>query len=550
LRAAVASQELEGEVQAWIEDGRQASVEKVADGAGHFSAHPVAQTYDFSGNNTVWVKLPLARSPQDPTEWVLDVPVPFLDSLSLFQRNAAGQWTEQQSGDRLAHRDWTRQTLVPSFRLVWNGNATQEAYLRIRNYSPAYVPIRISAESRFESRQAAELMVMGWVAGLLITLSLVSLLRYYEHRYRGDLGAMVYGFLATLTILQINGVLNMSLWQDLPVVANYGSKLIATIGVGGSLLYLRQLYALSIHYHRFDKLLGGTGLAAIGLALVLLVLDPASANVLESSVFVFATVIGLTAAVLTWRAGSPIWQWMMLATVPQALCVLWLSAETVGLVLPHWETRYVTSFCVALSVPVLSYALRKVTRDRKDRALRAQQLDKQDALTGLLKRDVFDVHLNQALQRVRESQEAVALVVVSLVNHGQIVSKYGGTIGEQCELRAVVKLHRVLRDVDPASRIGMGRFALLLEGVQSRDVLNARMVKLIASGLTPLPGLYPEVPLHFHAACVLLQQQPIDALNAIDELTALLETIAPGSRRPIRYIEAAATMPYPPTADA
>jgi hypothetical protein len=130
------------------------------------------------------------------------------------------------------------------------------------------------------------------------------------------------------------------------------------------------------------------------------------------------------------------------------------------------------------------------------------------------------------------------------------VEKYGSPIGERCELRAVVKLHRVLRDVDPASRIGMGRFALLLEGVRSRDALNARMVQLIASGLTPQPGLYPEVPLHFHAACVLLQQQPLDASTAIDELTAVLETIAPGSRRPIRYVESAATVPYEPPAKA
>ena len=116
-------------------------------------------------------------------------------------------------------------------------------------------------------------------------------------------------------------------------------------------------------------------------------------------------------------------------------------------------------------------------------------------------------------------------------------------MGEQCELRAVVKLHRVLRDVDPASRIQAGKFALLLEGVKTRDLLNVRMVKLIASGLTPQPGLQPQVPLHFHAACVLLHERPLDASSALDSLLELLSTMAAGTRRPIRFIDAQDTQP-------
>jgi GGDEF domain-containing protein len=151
--------------------------------------------------------------------------------------------------------------------------------------------------------------------------------------------------------------------------------------------------------------------------------------------------------------------------------------------------------------------------------------------------------LNDALSRVREQRESVALVVVNLYNYRHIQTKYSTNLAEQCELRAVVKLHRVLRDVDPASRIEAGKFALLLEGVKTRDQLSERMVKLIASGLTPQPGLEPPVPLQFHAACVLLQERPLDSATALDALVEILGTISVGSRRPIRFLDAIDTIP-------
>jgi diguanylate cyclase (GGDEF)-like protein len=268
------------------------------------------------------------------------------------------------------------------------------------------------------------------------------------------------------------------------------------------------------------------------------VLEPDSVNQVESLVYVLSTSIALVAALLGWRQKSLIWPWLMLATVPQSLGILWLAAESMNLVQPVWEMRYYTSLCAGLSVTVLAHALRRVTQDRQDRIQRANQLATQDALTGLLNREAFDQQLALALTRVHEHREPVALVVVGLINYPKIVQSFGHSIGEQCELRAVVKLHRVLRDVDPASRIGTGKFALLLEGVSHREQLTRRMVKLIASGLTPQPGLYPPVALQFHVACAMLHERPLDAVNGVDDLLELVAGITVGTRRPIRFLEA------------
>jgi hypothetical protein len=47
---------------------------------------------------------------------------------------------------------------------------------------------------------------------------------------------------------------------------------------------------------------------------------------------------------------------------------------------------------------------------------------------------------------------------------------HGASIAEQSLLRSVIKLRRLLRDVDTVSRVGEARFGLILEGVTSRSV--------------------------------------------------------------------------------
>ena len=71
------------------------------------------------------------------------------------------------------------------------------------------------------------------------------------------------------------------------------------------------------------------------------------------------------------------------------------------------------------------------------------------------------------------------------------------------------------------------------------------MVRLIASGLIPLPGLKPEVTLQFHVACLLLSEVLPKPSSVLEELGNVLEGISPRTRRPIRFLEPPMTEPAP-----
>ena len=113
--------------------------------------------------------------------------------------------------------------------------------------------------------------------------------------------------------------------------------------------------------------------------------------------------------------------------------------------------------------------------------------------------------------RHRRDGESAAIVYIDLVNHGRIRDAFGTAAAEQSLLRSVIKLRRLLRDVDTVSRVGEARFGVILEGASSRASVTERAARLIAAGLMPLPGLKPDVTLQFHIAALLLNERALEA---------------------------------------
>ncbi len=528
------SLELHGPVLQWLENGRSATIDTA--GTKAFATGSGSQAYALNADNTLWLKLRLVRASGNTDRWLLNIPHPYIDQVTLYQLRD-GQWHSQSAGDNLAQSKWAMRGLYPEFELWLPPGQMQDVYLQVRNFKSLTVPVRIATSASREYKRIVEGIVFGLVLGMVLTLVVYSLMRYVEFRSNSDLGAAVYSLLAGLSLAQFNGVLNALVWGESPAWADYSNSVLPVLAVGSALMYARHLYALASHYPRYDRVLGGIGLAALASVLCYVLVDRATADAIAGAALLTGTAIGLFATVLSWRAGSPVGAWLVLTYAPQFAMVLWMTLEAGGYLPSFWQLRYLLTLTIAASVPALVYALGRATHDRKEIALRADHLPTQDALTGLLTANAFQTHLEDAYQRAISDREPVALVLVSVVNHELIRTSMGDPVAEQCLLRAVIKLHRILRDVDPAARVGTSQFAMLLEGVDSRQALTERLVKLVASGLIPLQGLQPEVTLQFQAACVMLHQNPVAPGQVLDDLSGVLAGISPRTRRPIRFLE-------------
>jgi diguanylate cyclase (GGDEF)-like protein len=163
---------------------------------------------------------------------------------------------------------------------------------------------------------------------------------------------------------------------------------------------------------------------------------------------------------------------------------------------------------------------------------------------------LFHDRLRQVVARHRRDQESAAVLFIDLVNYSRIKEYYGSAVAEQSLLRTVIKLRRLLRDVDTVSRVGESRFAVILEGVSSRTAVTDRAARLIAAGLMPLAGLKPEVTLQFHIAAILMDERPMEAQELGEALDSLLASMSPRTRRPIRFVAPEDTHPSPIAQDS
>lgn len=528
------------DLETWIDHESKATIAEVVAAPGNFKPTSALERQSISIFDTLWIKLRVTRTASAPNNWTLNIPLPFLDFVTLYQADGQGTWSTQSAGDTVAQSQWRIRGLYPDFQIHLANDTPQDLYLQVRNFKDLSIPIRLATASVRETNRLREMIGQGLMLGALLSMALLSLMRYLEHRNPIDGWATAYCVMITLTIAQIGGVLNAFFWTALPEFGNYANSVMPVVAVGCALMFVHALSSLSKH-HRYNAYLSSVGWACVASVLCYAVFDRYVAEWICNIVLLVALSIGAVATMLSWRGGSVIGRWLIVAMMPQFLGVMYLFAEAIGLVPPFWEMRYITSISVALSVPALVHALSQITHDRKELVVRARHLPTQDALTGLLIPEVFQTHLDQAVQRAIDSREPVGLVVVRVINHDYIRSTYGDATGEHCLLRAVIKLQRVLRDADPAGRVGSADFALLLNGMTNRQALTERMVTLIASGLIPLPNLVPEVTLQFQATCLLLQENPVPADRVISDLQNLLAEMSPRTRRPIRFLEALPT---------
>ena len=546
LSAAQPAFDIQDGVHALMETGPSAGIAAIADGArGAFLPHPAGTIYALSERNTLWIHLRLERAPNAPADWTLHIPLPYLDHAVLYQVNPKGQWESQVSGDMTPVSQWTRPGLYPEFQLNNFSGGPQDVYLQIRNYKSLGIPLRLASAAARDSQREVEYVAIGLLLGSLAMLLASCAMQYLISKEDTDGWYTLYIALMTVVIAGTTGLSGQWLWPNSPNWSNYAFIVLPVLGVGATILFARHLCDLDVSFPRLSRGLEVLGWSSLVLAGLSLFIDRANAGILQAAYLALGPImiIGITLAV--WRRGNTIGRWLFLAYLPQGLAVIFLAAQMFNLVETFWLARYAMALAVSISMPMVLHALHLRARNRQDAEGRASALSTQDALTGLLVKPLFMTHVQEALTRALRDRETSAVVLVEVVNHAQLREVYGEAVAEQCLLRAVVKLHRVLRDVDPAGRVHTSRFGLILEGVASRHALNERMVSLIASGLIPLPGLQPEVTLHFHIACVLLNESIPDPRTILEQLDDILDNMAPRTRRPIRFLEPLQTIPAP-----
>jgi len=508
-----------------------------------FSPASATSSLPMREGNSVWVRLSLTRAASSTAKWTMVIPLPYLDYAALYQPDGQGGWTRQVAGDTLAVDSWARPALYPEFRLDVPAEGVYEIYLELRNFKPSLMPLILATESKRNSQRELEHLLLGGLFGAMLMLMGVCALHYVQSGSTDDGWYTLYAASMVIIVSCMTGLSGLWLWPHSPVWSDFTHLSMPVLGPSATLIFVRHITSLDAGFPRLSQTV--YGFAGFGIPIFLLgaAIDRGLADNINAAYLAIGTLLLLLATAQTWRRGHAIGRWLTITFIPTGLVTIYIALQKLHVLPAWWQSRYLMVAAVALSVPLLQQALHLRARERREVQERADALSTQDALTGLLTRPLFDTQVDLAIKRSRQHREPSAIVMVEVVNYNYLRESYGDAIAEQCLLRAAVKLHRVLRDVDPAGRVDTARFGLVLDGVASRQELTERMVRLVASGLIPLPGLRPEVTLQFHISCALLTEVVADKRTVLQELQDVLHGMSPRTRRPIRFLEPAPTMP-------
>lgn len=536
----------------WVDAEAGATIEQMAAGDFQRFMSPARTNahYTLGPQAALWQHFRFRKSGDSKQDWLLEFPFPMLDLVTVFQRDRAGRWTSQAAGDTVPVSSWPEPGRYAQFRLALEGEAAHDVFVRIAHVTPAHFPVNaISGQARSHQLQL-DYMVIGVVFGTLLLLIVAGAAQSWIYRDWAYGWYALYATIMTFVVATTSGMAGHLLWSNFAGWNNAAQGVLGLLGGSAALLVVRQLCGIAGRHRWFDQTVYATVLAGPVLAFAYIGLDREWGVHLIGTYLLVIVVLGLATAYTTWRRQDVVGAWVLAAFTPLALSTALSAARIFGWAPTSWLSQYAFMLSLAIEVPLLLVALNIRSRERHGVEAREQAMASQDALTGLLAGHLFEDRLKQVATRAKRHKEPAAVVYVELVNYGYVKRHYGIAVAEQSLLRSVIKLRRIMRDVDTAGRVDEARFGLIMEGVSSREVVTAMAARLIAAGLMPLKGLKPEIILQFHVAAVLLSEKLMDGPELSRALEAKLVGMAARTRRPIRFLEPEMTSPVPLAVDS
>ena len=535
----------------WIDPKGTATVKAVFDaGLSVFKPKAVSENATLQRQSAQWVHVriaaaasqtPVARSLSNIPGYlpvIIEVPIPLLDRLDLYFANENGQWEKQESGDLLANAAWTYPGAHPHFELQLKEGVTHDIFLRLTGHTSITEPLKIYSPEEHTRHLDINHMILGWVFGaltLLLALCAVqgSLYRDWVYAWYG-----IYISLVMVGIAAFTGAGAYLFWNQSPTWADAapGAILLAVTSI--ALQFVRLLTGTSIRDARLSGIMLVICVMGILCAMVYpFVPRPTIGRGILAVLFPVQVLLILFAASRAWRMGDQVSGFVTIAYLPLAVSLMMALGHALGISRAWTYSQNAIIAALIFEMPLLLLALNLRSRSRHGMIARSQALATQDALTGLLASHLFKDRMRQAVLRSRNQKMDAAIIFIDLVNYEHIKRTHGVTVAEQSVLRSVIKLRRLLRDVDVASRIAENRFGLVLEGVSLRATATQLCARLIALGLMPLKGLKPEVTLNFHMSAVLLRECTHDKDKIEPALMDILNTMGTRTRKPIRFLE-------------
>jgi diguanylate cyclase (GGDEF)-like protein/PAS domain S-box-containing protein len=125
-----------------------------------------------------------------------------------------------------------------------------------------------------------------------------------------------------------------------------------------------------------------------------------------------------------------------------------------------------------------------IARDTTERHLLQEELARRafyDSLTGLPNRALFLDRLGQAVARLKQPGESLAVMLLGLDNFKSVNSRLGHAGGDELLKELTPLLEEKLRGSDTVARLGGDQFGLIIENLQSEDHITVVADRILST---------------------------------------------------------------------
>lgn len=493
-------------------------------------------TLPTSDKQEVWASFALPVTDNLQT-WYIRLPAQAIFKVSLYARDAQGNWQAQFAGEAIAPAHWALRTRVPSFELQSHADQPQAYYLRFEHRRPITERPMLLTPIEYIDGASRVGVVIGLMWGMFSVLAVLCLAAFVMARNKVFLwfGAVVVTLMFTQLVL-----IGYGGWRIWPYSVHLNQVMgwvSSTLTMAAAAWFCAQAVYARDGHPRIYRLLAVVAAGSLLMTAVMMVSLEFVPRDLRNLWLAFSTVAILVSLLWMSLRGQTWNLLLLLGAAPIGLAALARLSYNAGWVLnvESAQAGGVLSAMVGLLwvFGVLAWRSRAALFSNH----RGAALATYDAASGLMLPRIIEARLPLTLLRARRQKSACGVLMLHWLNQAPSHDEPGDQKRGAALSRIGEILRRAARDVDTVARCDENHFMMLVEGPISRAALSEVATKILADCIRASEKLGDANAFILHIAIwhdTPREQAPAEVTDA---LKIRLHHMASGTKRPVQFVD-------------
>lgn len=439
-----------------LEQARRAYIE------GRFSAGGEAYLNFGIGASPSWLRFELFNPTTYALEQWLSIETSWLDRVDVYLLRNGELIRAYRMGDAINYLE--RPVNSRFFVLAHDYEPGQTVlYLRVATADPMVLPIYLSDSETLLKRHQGMSFHYGFVYGVILALLLYNLVLYFGIRNSRYLYYSVYLALFLLMNLSYTGHAYHWLWPDSPTMQLWGNPLLMVAYAASGLLFATRFLdtkAVFPRLHRYTILVCWVFSGALGLAMV--AGGHTMALFVAFTFVLFYTFGMILLGAVALYAGNQSAKYFLYASISAAIGATF-TALTVWGIAPYSPYGYhAVEFGTMIEAILLALALADLFRRSQEGRIQAEQMARQDMLTGLNNRRAFSELVARLWQLGLRNNHPMTVLLLDIDRFKHINDTFGHAQGDTVLKQVARAIASVARTEDVLARWGGEEFILFM----------------------------------------------------------------------------------------